>query len=71
MLSGSFPNGANNQEAEMAKVAFVPAEDFEDSEVAEPYQRVTSAGHEAVVMGKEKGPPDELAVVRPSLSGLT
>lgn len=39
----------------MAKVAFVLADDFEDSEFAVPYQRVTAAGHEAVVVGKEKG----------------
>ena len=39
----------------MAKVAFVLADDFEDSEFAVPYQRVTGAGHEALVIGKEKG----------------
>jgi protease I len=39
----------------MAKVAFVLADDFEDSEFAVPHQRVTAAGHEAVVIGKEKG----------------
>jgi len=39
----------------MARIAFVLADDFEDSEFKVPYDRVTGAGHEASVIGKEKG----------------
>jgi protease I len=35
----------------MAKVVFVLADDFEDSEFQVPHQRVVEAGHEAVVVG--------------------
>ncbi len=37
----------------MAKVAFVLDNDFEDSEFKIPYDRLTQAGHEAVVIGTE------------------
>ena len=39
----------------MAKVAFVLADDFEDSEFKVPYDRLREAGHEVTVVGKEKG----------------
>jgi deglycase len=39
----------------MAKVAFVLDNTFEDSEFAQPYEAVREAGHEAVVIGLEKG----------------
>ena len=39
----------------MAKVAFILDEMFEDSEFSFPYRRVQEAGHEAVVIGQEKG----------------
>jgi protease I len=39
----------------MAKVAFVLADDFEDSEFKVPYDRLTSAGHEVTVIGPEAG----------------
>ena len=39
----------------MAKVAFVLADDFEDSEFRVPYDRITGAGHEATVIGPEAG----------------
>lgn len=39
----------------MAKVAFVLADDFEDSEFRVPYDRITEAGHEATVIGTEAG----------------
>ncbi|MEQ4207630.1 type 1 glutamine amidotransferase domain-containing protein [Actinopolymorpha sp. B9G3] len=39
----------------MAKVAFVVDEIFEDSEFQVPYDEVRKAGHEAVVVGREKG----------------
>jgi protease I len=39
----------------MAHVAFVLADDFEDSEFSVPYQQVTGAGHDATVIGIEKG----------------
>jgi protease I len=39
----------------MAKVAFVLDKDFEDSEFSEPYTAVRDAGHEAVVIGLQKG----------------
>ncbi|MDR4889547.1 type 1 glutamine amidotransferase domain-containing protein [Fredinandcohnia sp. QZ13] len=39
----------------MAKVAFLVANDFEDSEMKNPYEEITKAGHEAVVIGLEKG----------------
>jgi protease I len=39
----------------MAKVAFVLDKDYEDSEFTEPYTAVRDAGHEAVVIGLEKG----------------
>jgi protease I len=39
----------------MARVAFILGEMFEDSEFSFPYQRVKDAGHEAVVVGVEKG----------------
>ena len=38
----------------MARVAFVLAEDFEDSEFTHPYDAVREAGHDAVVIGTEQ-----------------
>jgi protease I len=39
----------------MAKIAFVLADDFEDSEFRQPYDRLGSSGHELTVVGTEKG----------------
>jgi protease I len=39
----------------MAKVAFVLADDFEDSEFKVPYDRIRAAGHEVTVVGTEAG----------------
>jgi protease I len=39
----------------MAKVAFILDEMFEDSEFRIPYERVSQAGHEPVIVGLEKG----------------
>lgn len=39
----------------MAKVAFVLADDFEDSEFQVPYDRLREAGHEVTVVGAEAG----------------
>ena len=39
----------------MAKVAFLLASNFEDSEMENPYKAVKKAGHEAVIIGNEKG----------------
>ncbi len=39
----------------MAKVAFVLAEMFEDSEFRVPYDRIRDAGHEVTVVGEEAG----------------
>ena len=39
----------------MAKIAFVMDNLFEDSEFRFPYDRVREAGHEAVIVGLEKG----------------
>lgn len=39
----------------MAKVAFVLADDFEDSEFKVPYDRLREAGHEVTVIGPEAG----------------
>ena len=39
----------------MAKVAFVLADDFEDSEFQVPYDRLTEAGHQVTVVGTEAG----------------
>ena len=39
----------------MAKVAMPVGEDFEDSEFRVPYDRLTQAGHEVVVIGTEQG----------------
>lgn len=39
----------------MAKVAFVLADDFEDSEFRVPYDRITDAGHQVTVIGPEAG----------------
>lgn len=39
----------------MAKVAFLLADGFEDSEMKNPYEAVKEAGHEAVIIGLEKG----------------
>ena len=39
----------------MSKVAFILDEMFEDSEFKVPYDRVREAGHQAIVIGLEKG----------------
>ena len=39
----------------MAKVAFVLADDFEDSEFQVPYDRLREAGHQVTVIGAEAG----------------
>lgn len=39
----------------MAKIAFLLDDKYEDSEFRDPYDAVTGAGHEAVVLGLEKG----------------
>jgi len=39
----------------MAKVAFLLANNFEDSEMKNPYEAVKEAGHEAVIVAAEKG----------------
>jgi protease I len=39
----------------MAKVAFVLADDFEDSEFKVPYDRIRGAGHDITVIGTEAG----------------
>lgn len=39
----------------MAKVAFVLGDGFEDSELKVPYDRVREAGHDATIVGVEKG----------------
>ncbi len=39
----------------MAKVAFLLASDFEDSEMINPYEAIKEAGHETVIIGTEKG----------------
>ncbi|MCP3165330.1 type 1 glutamine amidotransferase domain-containing protein [Myxococcus qinghaiensis] len=41
----------------MARIAFILADDFEDSEFRIPYDRVKQAGHEAVVIGVEADKP--------------
>ena len=38
----------------MASVAFVLADDFEDSEFQVPYDRIRDAGHDVTVVGTEK-----------------
>ncbi|MFN2606377.1 MAG: type 1 glutamine amidotransferase domain-containing protein [Acidimicrobiales bacterium] len=39
----------------MARLAFVLADDFEDSEFRVPYDRITGAGHEVTIVGLEAG----------------
>ncbi|RKH47141.1 type 1 glutamine amidotransferase domain-containing protein [Corallococcus sicarius] len=39
----------------MARIAFIVANDFEDSEFSVPYDKVRQAGHEAVIIGVEAG----------------
>ncbi|WP_226036094.1 type 1 glutamine amidotransferase domain-containing protein [Aquibacillus saliphilus] len=39
----------------MAKVAFLVAPDFEDSEMKNPYERIREAGHDTVIIGNKKG----------------
>jgi protease I len=41
----------------MARIAFIVASDFEDSEFRVPYDAVKQAGHEAVIVGVEAGKP--------------
>lgn len=38
----------------MAKVAFLLAPDFEDSEMKNPYEEIKKAGHEVFIIGNEK-----------------
>lgn len=39
----------------MARIAFVLAEDFEDSEFTHPFDALRDAGHDTVVIGTEEG----------------
>lgn len=39
----------------MARVAFVLADDFEDSEFQVPYDRLQDAGHDVTIIGTESG----------------
>lgn len=39
----------------MARIAFIVGDMFEDSELQVPYDRITEAGHEAVLIGVEAG----------------
>lgn len=39
----------------MAKVSFLLADNYEDSEMVNPYNAVKEAGHETVIIGLEKG----------------
>src|SRR5699024_10418509 len=39
----------------MAKVCFILADNYEDSEMINPYNAVKEAGHKAVIVGLEKG----------------
>ncbi|WP_102026544.1 type 1 glutamine amidotransferase domain-containing protein [Salirhabdus sp. Marseille-P4669] len=39
----------------MAKVAFLLAPGFEDSEMKNPYEAISEAGHEVVILGNDKG----------------
>lgn len=41
----------------MARVAFIVADMFEDSEFREPYERIRKAGHEVTVIGSDAGRP--------------
>ena len=38
----------------MAKVAFLLASNFEDSEMKNPYEAIKEAGHQAVIIGLKK-----------------
>jgi deglycase len=44
-----------SQEVEVARIAFIMDEMFEDSEFRLPYDRVKEAGHEPSIVGLEKG----------------
>lgn len=53
-----YSNLVNSFELEvfnLAKVAFLLAGGFEDSEMKNPYDAVKEAGHEAIIVGLEKG----------------
>ncbi|QHS23432.1 type 1 glutamine amidotransferase [Virgibacillus sp. MSP4-1] len=39
----------------MARVAFLIADNYEDSEMKNPYEAIKEAGHETVIIGKQKG----------------
>lgn len=39
----------------MAKVAFLLASGFEDSEMKNPYEAIKGAGHETLIIGEKKG----------------
>jgi deglycase len=41
----------------MARVAFIVADMFEDSEFREPYERIRNAGHEVTVIGSDPARP--------------
>jgi protease I len=45
---------ANAKEAAMGRVAMIVDELFEDSELRVPYDRLKAAGHEVVIVGKER-----------------
>lgn len=45
----TFNGGVN-----MAKIAFLLASGFEDSEMKNPYEEIKKAGHEVVIVGNEK-----------------
>jgi protease I len=47
--------GRHQEVSRVAKVAFIMDQEFEDSEYKVPYDRVREAGHEAVIVGLEKG----------------
>jgi deglycase len=50
-----FPKRSTRRETLMADIAFVLAEDFEDSEFRVPYDRLRAAGHRVTVLGKRAG----------------
>lgn len=41
----------------MSNVAFLLANDFEDSEMKVPYDEIIKAGHQADIIGLKKGRP--------------
>ena len=61
----------------MARIAFILAEMFEDSEFREPYERLREAGHDIVVIGAEAGKElagkkrEEVVTVEASIRDVT